>query len=168
MPPGGVKPPLPDAATRSSPSASGGRRCARRRPCAGRGVPPCSLKDRQEIAAAEAALRGVEPSAWVFPAPTDPGKPVNPAFTRFKLWYKVLTLAGLRSVPLHALRDTYASLLLQAGEAIAYVQLQLGHSSIQLTVDRYGHFIPGANRQAVERLAAMTATLAEPAELSRN
>jgi integrase len=126
------------------------------------------LKDRQEIAAAEAALRGVEPSAWVFAAPTDPVKPVNPAFTRFKVWYKVLTLAGLRSVPLHALRHTYASLLLQAGEPIAYVQRQLGHSSIQVTVDRYGHFIPGENRQAVERLAATTTILTEPAELSRN
>lgn len=57
---------------------------------------------------------------------------------------------------LHDLRHTYASLLLQAGEPIAYVKQQLGHSSIQVTVDRYGHFIPGANRQAVERLAAAT------------
>jgi len=28
----------------------------------------------------------------------------------------------------------------------------MGHSSIQVTVDIYGHFIPGANRQAVDRL----------------
>ena len=28
----------------------------------------------------------------------------------------------------------------------------MGHSSIQVTVDVYGHLIPGANRQAVDRL----------------
>ena len=33
---------------------------------------------------------------------------------------------------------------------------QLGHSSIQVTVDRYRHFIPGANRAAVDRLADAT------------
>ncbi len=32
---------------------------------------------------------------------------------------------------------------------------QLGHHSIQITVDTYGHLIPGANREAVNRLAAM-------------
>jgi hypothetical protein len=49
------------------------------------------------------------------------------------------------------------ALLLQAGEPIAYVKEQLGHSSIQVTVDLYGHFVPGANRGAVDRLAESTA-----------
>jgi hypothetical protein len=31
----------------------------------------------------------------------------------------------------------------------------MGHHSIQITVDTYGHLIPGANREAVNRLAAM-------------
>ena len=29
---------------------------------------------------------------------------------------------------------------------------QLGHHSIQITVDTYGHLVPGGNRQAVDRL----------------
>ena len=41
----------------------------------------------------------------------------------------------------------------QLRPSIAYVKEQLGHSSIQVTVDVYGHFIPGANRAAVDRLA---------------
>jgi hypothetical protein len=49
-------------------------------------------------------------------------------------------------------RHTYASLLLQQGESIVYVKEQLGHASIQITVDTYGHLIPGANRAAVDRL----------------
>ena len=28
----------------------------------------------------------------------------------------------------------------------------MGHSSIQLTVDIYGHLVPGGNRQAVDKL----------------
>ena len=60
--------------------------------------------------------------------------------------------AGLRHIRIHDLRHTFASLLLQQGEAIVYVKEQLGHASIQVTVDTYGHVIPGANRVAVDAL----------------
>jgi integrase len=33
-----------------------------------------------------------------------------------------------------------------------YVKEQMGHSSIQVTVDLYGHLIRGGNIQAVDRL----------------
>jgi integrase len=36
------------------------------------------------------------------------------------------------------------------------VKEQLGHSSIKMTVDIYGHWIPGANRQAVNRLPGLS------------
>jgi len=52
----------------------------------------------------------------------------------------------------HCLRHTYASLLLQAGESPAYVQRQLGHASIQLTVDTYGRWLPLGNKAAVDAL----------------
>jgi integrase len=39
-----------------------------------------------------------------------------------------------------------------AGESLVYVKEQLGHSSIKVTVNIYGHWIPGTNRQAVNRL----------------
>jgi hypothetical protein len=114
------------------------------------------LQQRRSLVEAEAALAGTEPSPWVFPSPTDASKPVDAAFVRFKRWYRLLSVAGLRSLKLHALRHTYASLLLQDGESLAYVKEQMGHSSIQVTVDVYGHFIPGKNRGAVERLASAT------------
>jgi hypothetical protein len=41
------------------------------------------------------------------------------------------------------------------GESLAYVKDQSGHHSIQITVDTYGHLIPGANREALNRLNAM-------------
>ena len=42
------------------------------------------------------------------------------------------------------------------GESLAYVKEQLGHSSIQETVDLYGHLAPGINRGAVNALAEAT------------
>jgi hypothetical protein len=46
--------------------------------------------------------------------------------------------------------------LIQAGASLAYVRDQMGHSSIQVTVDIYGQFIPGANISFVDRLDAAT------------
>jgi len=114
------------------------------------------LRARQSVAEAEAALKGHDLAPWVFPAPSDDSKPMNAAFLRFKVWYRLLRRVGLRGVRLHDLRHTYASLLLQAGEPMLYVKEQLGHSSIQVTVDLYGHIKPGMNREAVDRLAQAT------------
>ena len=38
-------------------------------------------------------------------------------------------------------------------QSLAYVKEQLGQHSIRITVDTYGHPIPGANRKAVNALA---------------
>jgi len=75
---------------------------------------------------------------------------------RHRVFYRVLAHAGLRQIRCHDLRHTFASLLIQNGESLVYVKEQLGHSSIQVTVDIYGHLIPGANRAAVDRLDETT------------
>jgi len=56
----------------------------------------------------------------------------------------------------HCLRHTFASLLLQQGESPVYVQRQLGHASITLTVDTYGRWLPMGNKAAVDRLDEAT------------
>jgi len=58
-------------------------------------------------------------------------------------------------VRIHDLRHTFASWLITYGESLACVKDQMGHRSIQITVDIYGHLILGANRQAVNRLTEM-------------
>jgi len=79
------------------------------------------------------------------------GTQIDPSNLR-KLFNRLLTDAKMRRVRFHDLRHTFASLLLQNGESPAYVKEQMGHSSIQLTVDIYGHLVPGGNRQAVDKL----------------
>ena len=64
----------------------------------------------------------------------------------------MLAKAGIRRIRLHDLRHTFGSLLIQNGASIVYVKEQMGHSSIQVTVDTYGHLIPGANVSFVDRL----------------
>ena len=50
------------------------------------------------------------------------------------------------------MRHTFVSLLLQNGESPAYVSKQAGHRSMDITINVYGHFMPGGNRNAVDRL----------------
>jgi len=62
----------------------------------------------------------------------------------------------LRRVRFHDLRHTFASLLLAQEESLAYVKDQMGHSSINVTVDVHG-LVPGGNRAAVDKLDALPA-----------
>jgi hypothetical protein len=43
-----------------------------------------------------------------------------------------LAKAGLRYIGVHDLRHTFASLLIQNGESLAYVKEQMGHHSITI------------------------------------
>lgn len=55
-------------------------------------------------------------------------------------WHKTaLQDAGLRDMPLHALRHTAAAAWLAAGNSLMYVQRQLGHADIGTTERYYGH-----------------------------
>src|SRR5204863_8443090 len=69
-----------------------------------------------------------------------------------RVFHKICSKAGRRRIRFHALRTTFASRLLQNGESPAYVKGQMGHHSIKVTVDIYGHLVPGSNREAVDRL----------------
>ncbi len=56
---------------------------------------------------------------------------------------------GLGKHPrVHDLRHTCASWLIDAGVSLPEIQRQLGHESIQTTVDRYGHLMPADGRVA--------------------
>ena len=97
-----------------------------------------------------ALAEGHELPQWVFPNLAGNTYAANDV--REKVWYRLLNDAGLPRLTPHVLRHTYATLLIQDNQSLAYVQQQLGHASIKITVDTYGHLVPGGNRQAVDRL----------------
>lgn len=68
------------------------------------------------------------------------------------IYKRILRGAKLRDFRFHDIRHTLASLLLSNGESPVFVKEQLGHSSIKITVDIYGHLIPSSNRKAVNQL----------------
>jgi len=107
------------------------------------------LQDHKRRIAAEALAKGRPLPSWVFPS--DAGTMLDASNIR-KMFDGCLTLAGLRKIRFHDLRHSFASWLIANGESLAYVKGQMGHHSIQITVDTYGHLVPGANRQAVNRL----------------
>jgi Phage integrase family len=57
-------------------------------------------------------------------------------------------MTGMR---FHDLRHFFASHMIAQGETPAHVRDQMGHSSIKVTFDTYGHLFPGSGRQAAGR-----------------
>ena len=84
--------------------------------------------------------------------PSEAGTPIEMNNFSERVFKPLLTRAGLRRICFHDLRHTFGSLLIQAGASLAYVRDEMGHSSIQVTVDIYGHLIPGANVSFVDKL----------------
>lgn len=84
--------------------------------------------------------------------PSETGGPLDGDNFRKRVFYRVIELADVPQIRFHDIRHTFASLLLQQGESLHYVKEQMGHASIQTTVDVYGHLVPGSNRNAVNRL----------------
>ncbi|MEJ7891462.1 MAG: site-specific integrase [Solirubrobacteraceae bacterium] len=62
--------------------------------------------------------------------------------------------AGLRPIGLHQCRHTYATFMIAAGVNIKALQTFMGHASITVTLDRYGHLLPGSENQAADLLDA--------------
>lgn len=65
--------------------------------------------------------------------------------------YRTLDAAGLPRCPVHALRHTFASLLINSGIHIKAVSSILGHSSVSVTGDVYAHVF--ADYQAASETA---------------
>jgi integrase len=63
-----------------------------------------------------------------------------------------LKAANLPKVRFHDIRHTYASILIEQGENLKYIQSQLGHSSPTVTLNVYAHLMKPTNQEAACRL----------------
>jgi integrase len=84
--------------------------------------------------------------------PSNSGTPLNHSHILSRNFYPTLEKAKLPKVRFHDLRHTYASLLIDQGENIKYIQNQLGHSSPMLTLSVYAHLMNPTNQRAARQL----------------
>ena len=63
---------------------------------------------------------------------------------------------------LHQARHTYASFMIAAGVNAKALCSYMGHSSIKVTFDLYGHLMPGAEAEAASLLDTYLALLGHP------
>jgi integrase len=92
------------------------------------------------------------PSEQELVFPSDAGTPMKKENLVRRHFTPALRRAGLRKVRFHDLRHTFASLLIDQGEHPKYIQSQMGHSSINVTMDTYGHLMKSVNRLASSKL----------------
>ena len=57
-------------------------------------------------------------------------------------------LDALEPIGLHECRHTFASLMIAAGVNAKALSTYMGHASITITLDRYGHLMPGNEKDA--------------------
>jgi integrase len=72
--------------------------------------------------------------------------------------------AGLERITLHECRHTFASLMIAAGVNAKALQSFMGHANISITLDRYGHLMPGSEAEAAGLLDAYLSAQHERAE----
>jgi integrase len=81
------------------------------------------------------------------------GKPLAPD-ALIERARKAWRVAGLKPIGLHECRHTYAAFMIAAGVNAKALSTYMGHSTITMTLDRYGHLMPGNEDEAAEMLAA--------------
>lgn len=81
---------------------------------------------------------------------TEEGKIVQPrCFDRY--FKSLLKAAKIKTIRFHDMRHTFALISLQAGADIKTLQNDLGHESIETTLDKYGHVNEEMKRDASDK-----------------
>ncbi|HZJ28141.1 MAG TPA: site-specific integrase, partial [Acidimicrobiia bacterium] len=82
------------------------------------------------------------------------GEPIDP--DRISHVFRLTAdAAGVPRIRLHDLRHTAAALALATGMHPKVMSDRLGHSSIAITLDVYGHLVPGLQEDAAEAVGAL-------------
>jgi integrase len=98
--------------------------------------------------------------AWGWKEVTNPDK-AGPS----KVWVRARA-DGLERITLHECRHTFASLMIAAGVNPKALSTYMGHANISITLDRYGHLMPGNEEEAAGLLDAYLARASSSADLA--
>lgn len=98
--------------------------------------------------------------------PSSEGCRVNHENVMNRHFRPLLRRGGIRQVSFHSLRHSNASLRIQSGQNIKYISTQLGHSSIKITLDTYGHLFRDSEftKQQVGLLESSLRSVRNPLE----
>jgi integrase len=117
--------------------------------------PPKSRKSVRRIAATESVMRMLADlkmgarSDFLFPSGI--GSFIDPDKFDAEIWKPITVRAKMSATRFHDLRHFFASQLIANGETATYVRDQMGHSSIRVTFNTYGHLFPGRGKEASGR-----------------
>jgi len=94
----------------------------------------------------------------IFPSANNPEWPTDPGILRRRT-HKRWNDMGFKPLGFHEGRHTFASIGIAAGLNAKTLSTYLGHATITITLDRYGHLMPGSE---VEARAMLDAYLTDP------
>ncbi len=123
---------------------------------------PPSLRDMLNTHLIEHVTAG--PEALVFTATgrmyknrtVKPGTPLRHSNFAKRIWRPAIEAAGVPpGLRIHDLRHTAVALMIAAGAHPEHIKRHLGHSSITVTMDLYGHLFPSEADTIAERLDQM-------------
>ena len=103
-------------------------------------------------------------SQWDLVFPKNDGAPHDRKTVLRSALYPAIRNAKVKKLDMHALRHTFASLLLAQGTPIPEVSAYLGHADPQITLKVYSHWIPRTKTDSISRLAGMILNAKSPAE----
>ena len=83
---------------------------------------------------------------------TDGGSPLSDTNLVKRHFIPSLRKAKLRGIRFHDLRHTNVALRIARGQEIKYISEQLGHSTVQFTLDVYGHLMPTHRQQEAKKM----------------
>ena len=120
--------------------------------------PAKSRKSHRRIAAPDAVLDRLrrlrsaakDPAGLIFRGAD--GRRMDPDYFDASVFAPIAQHAQLGELRFHDLRHFFASMLIAQGESAKYVSDQMGHSSIQVTFDTYGHLFPNSREAAATKL----------------
>lgn len=82
-------------------------------------------------------------------------------------FHKILNNAKIDVIRWHDLRHTFASILINLNQSPRYIQLQMGHASCDITMNRYSHLMPETSQNAVNAIDSLFMVDAKKEVLNR-
>ena len=102
------------------------------------------------------AATTARPDGYVWTAPN--GGPLRKDNFMARTYRPAVLRAGLAPLRFHDLRHTYAALMIAVNAHVKLLQHQMGHASVTITLNLYGHLYPEMTAPVMQALDAFTTT----------